>query len=209
MASDRGHKSERKSGRAEGARANPSGKDESGKRDSGASHGTATADESAEHMHESAGSSGGPSVTETIRKLVTAGLSAAFMTEESIRSFVSELKLPKETLNLLLQGAAKSKEELMSRVSREVVGIISKIDFVREASRFVEEHKFKISAEIEVIRKDPVARKSETSGVESHPGGAQVQNPSPSEAVGMGSRPIARIETGETSVEVSMKAPTR
>lgn len=96
---------------------------------------------------------GGPSVTETIKKIVTAGVSAAFMTEESIRSFVSELKLPKETLNLLLQSAAKSKEELMNRVSREIIGIISKIDFVKEASRFVEEHKFRVTAEIEVIRK--------------------------------------------------------
>lgn len=109
--------------------------------------------------NEKRGSSGddenhGPSLGETVKKLVTAGVSAAFMTEESIRGFVSELKLPKETLNLLLQGAAKSKEELMNRVSREVIGIISKIDFVKEASRFVEEHKFKITAEIEVIKKD-------------------------------------------------------
>lgn len=99
--------------------------------------------------------SAGPFVTETIRKLVTAGISAAFMTEESIRGFVSEMKLPKETLNLLLQGANKSKEELMNRVSREVITIISKIDFVKEASRFVEEHKFKVTAEIEVLRKEP------------------------------------------------------
>jgi hypothetical protein len=97
-------------------------------------------------------------MSDTLKKLFTAGVSAAFMTEESIRSFVSEMKLPKETLNLLLQGAAKSKEELMNRVSREVIGIISKIDFVKEASRFAEEHKFKITAEIEVIKKDQGAR---------------------------------------------------
>lgn len=96
----------------------------------------------------------GGALTDTIKKLVTAGVSAAFMTEESIRGFVSELKLPKETLNLLLQGAAKSKEDLMNRVSREIIGIISKIDFVKEASRFAEDHKFRVSAEIEVIRKD-------------------------------------------------------
>jgi hypothetical protein len=53
----------------------------------------------------------------------------------------------------LLQGAARSKEELMNRVSREVISIISKIDFVKEASRFVEEHKFRIVAEVEVIPK--------------------------------------------------------
>ncbi len=100
---------------------------------------------------------GGISVGDTLKKLLTAGVSAAFMTEESIRSFVSELKLPKETLNLLLAGAAKSKEELTNRVSREIVNMISKIDFVKEASRFAEEHTFRISAEIEVLRKDKLA----------------------------------------------------
>lgn len=97
---------------------------------------------------------GGPSVGDALKKLFTAGVSAAFMTEESIRTLVSEVKLPKETLNMVLQGASKSKEQLMDRVGREIVGIISKIDFVKEASRFVEEHKFKITAEIEVTRKD-------------------------------------------------------
>jgi hypothetical protein len=102
--------------------------------------------------------SGGPFVTDALKKLLTAGVSAAFMTEESIRTFVGDLRLPKETLNILLQGASKSKEELMNRVSREVIGIISKIDFVKEASRFVEEHKFKIVAEIEVVRKDSAVK---------------------------------------------------
>jgi hypothetical protein len=113
--------------------------------------------------HESA-----PKVSETIKKLMTAGISAAFMTEEHIRGFVSDLKLPKETLNVLLQGASKSKDELMNRVSREVIGMISKIDFVKEASRFVEEHKFKISAEVEVLRKEPAkeAPKGPTSKTE-------------------------------------------
>ena len=95
----------------------------------------------------------GISVPETLKKLFTAGLGAAFMTEESIRSFVSELRLPKETLHLLLQGASKSKDELMNRVGRELINVVSKIDFVKEASRFVEEHKFKVTAEVEVTRK--------------------------------------------------------
>lgn len=107
-----------------------------------------------ENKKDEGSSRGDSAVSETLKKLFTAGVSAAFMTEESIRSFVSEMKLPKETLNLLLAGAAKSKEELMKRVTSEVIGIISKIDFVKEASRFAEEHKFRITAEIEITRKD-------------------------------------------------------
>jgi hypothetical protein len=91
---------------------------------------------------------------ETMKKVFTAGVSAAFMTEESLRNYVSELKLPKEALNLLLQGASKSKDEITKRVTNEIVGIIQKIDFVKEASRFAETHKFKITAEIDIIKKD-------------------------------------------------------
>ena len=106
------------------------------------------------------GSGGGAGVADTLKKLFTAGVSAAFMTEESVRGFVSELKLPKETINLVLQGASKSKEQLMDRVGREIVSILSKIDVVKEASRFVEDHKFKITAEIEFTRKHPTSGES-------------------------------------------------
>lgn len=91
---------------------------------------------------------------DALKKIVTAGIGAAFMTEEHIRSYLGELKLPKDVLNSLLQGASKSKEELINRVSNEAIKVINRIDYVKEASRFVEEHKFKISAEIEVVKRD-------------------------------------------------------
>ncbi|MEN0059046.1 MAG: hypothetical protein AAGB31_09440 [Bdellovibrio sp.] len=92
---------------------------------------------------------------DTVKKVFTAGVSAAFMTEESLRSYVSELKLPKEALNLLIQSASKSKEEIQNRVTKEILSIIEKIDFVKEASKFAETHKFKITAEIDIVKKDP------------------------------------------------------
>lgn len=91
---------------------------------------------------------------EAAKKLFTAGVTAAFMTEEGVRSYLSEVKLPKDILNMVLQGANKSKEELTSRIGKEVIGMIQKIDFVKEASRFVENHKFKVTAEIEITKKN-------------------------------------------------------
>lgn len=89
-----------------------------------------------------------------MKKILTTGITAAFMTEESIRAYLSELKLPKEVLNLILQQAGKSKEELTLKVAKEISQILAKVDLVKEASRFVENHKFKISAEIEVLKKE-------------------------------------------------------
>jgi hypothetical protein len=109
---------------------------------------------------------GGSKMGDTIKKLLATGVSAAFMTEESIRRLVTDMHLPKETMNLLLQGASRSKEELMNRVSREVIAIISKIDFVKEASRFVEEHKFRVTAEIEVLPKSGAKNAGANSGAD-------------------------------------------
>jgi hypothetical protein len=97
----------------------------------------------------------GPRGFEIFKKLISAGIGAAFMTEESIRTYLTELKLPKEVLNVVLQGAQKSKDELMDRVGNEIIKIVHKVDIVKEASRFVEEHKFRISAEIDVVKKSP------------------------------------------------------
>ena len=92
---------------------------------------------------------------DTLKKVFTAGVSAAFMTEESLRTYLAELKLPKEILGVIVQGASKSKDEITQRVTKEAVGILQKIDFVREFSKFAETHKFKITAEIDIIKKDP------------------------------------------------------
>jgi len=95
----------------------------------------------------------GLSLGDIAKKVFAVGISAAFLTEESIRSALGELKLPKDILNIVLQNATKTKEAVANQVTKEIINIISKIDFVKEASRFVEEHKFKVSAEIEVLKK--------------------------------------------------------
>lgn len=94
-----------------------------------------------------------PKWGEMLRKVMSVGLGAAFMTEESVRSALGGMNLPKEVLTGILQGANRSKEEFLNKVGNETIKLLSKIDFVKEASRFVEEHKFRINAEIEVVKK--------------------------------------------------------
>lgn len=95
-----------------------------------------------------------PKWGEMLKRVMSVGLGAAFMTEESVRSALGGMNLPKEVLSSILQGANRSKEEFLNKVGNETIKILSKIDFVKEASRFVEEHKFRINAEIEVVKKE-------------------------------------------------------
>ena len=92
-------------------------------------------------------------IPESVKKILAMGMGAAFLTEETLRSVLGDVKLPGDVVGKLLEGANRSKEEIIERVGDEMASIIKKIDFVKEASRFVEDHKFKISAEIEVLKK--------------------------------------------------------
>lgn len=107
-----------------------------------------------------------PKWGEMLKRVMSVGLGAAFMTEESVRSALGDIKLPKEVLTTILQGATRSKEDFLNRIGNETIKFISKIDFVKEASRFVEEHKFHISAEIEVVKKDSSKRDSPEAGLQ-------------------------------------------
>ena len=92
--------------------------------------------------------------SEMVRKVMSVGLGAAFMTEESVRGALSGMNLPKDVLAGILSQANRGKEEMLNRIGNETIKLIQRIDFVKEASRFVEEHKFRIQAEIEVVKKE-------------------------------------------------------
>lgn len=106
-----------------------------------------------------------PKWGDMVKRVIGVGLGAAFMTEESVRSALGDIKLPKEVLTNILQGASRSKEEFINKIGNETIKLISKIDFVKEASRFVEEHKFHISADLEIVKKDPRRLHEQTLGL--------------------------------------------
>ena len=96
----------------------------------------------------------GGKLGDALKKIVTVGLTGAFVAEESLRSYLGELKLPKEVINTLIQSAVRSKEEMASKITKEVMSMVGKIDLTKEVSKFLEGHRMKVSAEIEFIRKD-------------------------------------------------------
>lgn len=67
--------------------------------------------------------------TEMMRKVLTVGVGALFLTEESLRGLIGEFKVPKELLGGILESAAKSKDEFLKNLSKDVLSRVSdKID---------------------------------------------------------------------------------
>lgn len=62
---------------------------------------------------------------EMMRKVLTVGVGAIFLTEESLRAMVSEFKLPKELLAGILDSAGKTKNEFLQRLSSEIMNRVN------------------------------------------------------------------------------------
>ncbi len=80
-----------------------------------------------------------PKITDAIKKILTAG---------------SPTDISKELLTTVVAQVLKTKDDITLKATNEMVAMIQKIDFVKEFSKFAENHKFKVSAEIEILKKE-------------------------------------------------------
>jgi hypothetical protein len=85
---------------------------------------------------------------EMVREMALTGLATVFMTEDTIRSQLKELRLPKELVAAILENVSKKKDDLIGLCAREFGKLISKFDLATEIGRFLEKHDVKIEAKI-------------------------------------------------------------
>ena len=75
--------------------------------------------------------------------------------KSSTGNMTSTLKdISKDFLSTALGQVNKTKDDISAKVTSEMISLIRKIDFIKEFSKFAEDHKFKISAEVEIIKKN-------------------------------------------------------
>ena len=79
-----------------------------------------------------------PKLTDTLKKILSAG---------------SASEISKEAIGTVISQVLKTKDDITERATQEMVTLIQKIDFVKEFAKFAENHKFKITAEVEVLKK--------------------------------------------------------
>ncbi len=78
--------------------------------------------------------------SETVKEVTLTGLATFFMTEESVRNYLKEKKLPKELVGLVLDSITKKKDDFYGLMANEFGRVISKIDITKEVSKFMETH---------------------------------------------------------------------
>lgn len=83
--------------------------------------------------------------------------SAAEKLGEALKKIISSgspAEISKEIIATVVGQALKAKDDITLKVSNEMIALIHKIDFINEFSKFAENHKFKITAEVEILKKD-------------------------------------------------------
>ncbi|MBX3469562.1 MAG: hypothetical protein KF878_22035 [Planctomycetes bacterium] len=85
------------------------------------------------------------------RRILTLGLGAYFLTEDTVRRYVKDAKIPRNIAQGIVHNATKGKEELYAFVARELSGFLKQLDLQAELDRFVRSHKVRINAEIEFL----------------------------------------------------------
>lgn len=93
-------------------------------------------------------------IPDLLRRTVYAGMAAVFSTDEGIRRIVSELKLPREVANYLIQQAGNSKDELFKIVAREVRGFLESMNVSGELTKLLTSLSFEVKTEIRFIPND-------------------------------------------------------
>jgi hypothetical protein len=93
-------------------------------------------------------------IPDIVRRTFYAGLGAVFTTEEGIRKIASDLKLPKDVANYLIQQAASTKDELFRVVGKELRGFLETVNISGELQKLLTSLSFEIKTEIRFIPND-------------------------------------------------------
>jgi hypothetical protein len=88
------------------------------------------------------------------KKVVSTGINAAFMTEDTVKGIIQDLPIPKEVVNGLIQNAKSSKDEFISSVKTELKEYLDKVDLSKEVDRIIENYDIEVNAKINLTKKD-------------------------------------------------------
>ncbi len=93
-------------------------------------------------------------ISEVIKKVVSIGIGAAFMTEDAVKNILNDLPLPKDIVTGLLQNAKNAKEDFSDSIREEVRAHLSKIDPARLVDDLVENYDIELKTKISFKKKE-------------------------------------------------------
>jgi len=94
-------------------------------------------------------------IADTIKKVVSIGVGAAFMTEEAVKNLLGDLPLPKDIINGLMQNAKSAKDNFNESLREEVRGYLAKVDPNKLFDDLVDRYDLEVTAKVKFKKKKP------------------------------------------------------
>ena len=92
-------------------------------------------------------------IGDVIKKVVSIGVGAAFMTEDAVKNILNDLPLPKDIVNGLLQNAKSAKEEFATSIREELKIYLDKVDPKTLIDEVVENYDIEFNTKISFKKK--------------------------------------------------------
>jgi hypothetical protein len=93
-------------------------------------------------------------IGDVLKKVISVGVGAAFMTEDMVKNVLGDLPLPKDIVSGLVQNAKNSKEEFVTSMREEVGGYLKKIDMKKLIVELLENYDVEVNAKVKFNKKN-------------------------------------------------------
>lgn len=90
---------------------------------------------------------------DVIKKVVSIGVGAAFMTEDTVKNLLNDLPLPKDIVNGLVQNAKSAKEDFAQSVREEISQHMSKVDPKKLMEDIIQDYDIEVNAKFSFKKK--------------------------------------------------------
>ena len=84
--------------------------------------------------------------SEAIKRVVSIGVGAAFMTEDAIKSFLSEFQLPKDIVSGIQKNARSAKADFLEMIREELSKKFEKVDGRKFLDELLEKYDVEVKA---------------------------------------------------------------
>ncbi len=93
-------------------------------------------------------------IGDIIKKVVSVGVGAAFMTEESVKKILEDLPLPKDIITGLVQNAKGAKEDFTKGIREELKNYLTKVDASKIATDILDRYDVEVEAKFKFKKKN-------------------------------------------------------
>lgn len=93
-------------------------------------------------------------IPDLFRRALLSGIGTVFMTEDTIRKSLSDMKMPKEAVGYVVAQADKTKRELIATLSRELRNFLNSLELSELLHDSLQDTTFEIHTTIRVKRDD-------------------------------------------------------